>query len=359
MASNKKNKSKVNGFLTAMVVVLLLACVAVGIVGWQSEGWQNWEKFKINNETTEPETETPDGDNPGGMVTNVQNSALMALATAAMTAADGAESSTTLTATIAPGESTNQSVDWEIAFVNPDSSWATGKTVTDYVTLNPTSDGALTATVNCLQPFGEQIIVKVISRDNPDAQATCSVDYIQKVSNVTLSFGNKTVNLGGDTNFVWEINENGVGEGGTTTVNYTVSDVYTIAGNYSHNVSISLPSSQAARALKLNGKMLFWSAPSNDITSTGFTLNCDFLKDYNCYVDGRTGTVALDELSPSQLMPYFQNIDPTNNILAEIKLTISGDNDKIYEYTSYICVTGYTNSATVMSVSLNSASIVF
>lgn len=352
--TKSSNTSALKGFILTLAILVLAVCVMAAM----TNGFTNWNPYGWFDDKPADEQQS-DGNNPGGMVTEVQNSALLTLSAVATTAADGAESSTTLTASVAPDESTNKSVDWEIAFVNPDSAWATGKTVTDYVTLNPTSDGALTATVNCMQPFGEQIIVKVISRDNPDAYATCTIDYIQKVSNVSLFFGSKAVNLNGETNFAWEINANGVGEGGTTTVNYTVSDIYTIAGNYSHKVSISLPNSQAARALKLNGKMLFWSAPSNDITSTGLTLNYNFLKDYNCYVDGRTGTIALDELSPSQLLPYFQNIDSTNNILAEIKLTISGDNDKIYEYTSYICVTGYTNTAVVTNVSLDSPSIVF
>ena len=67
------------------------------------------------------------------------------------------------------------------------SDWATGKTVTDYVTVTPTSDGALTANVVCLQAFAEQIIITAASRDNPDIKGTCTVDYAQKYAGTSTS----------------------------------------------------------------------------------------------------------------------------------------------------------------------------
>lgn len=91
-----------------------------------------------------------------------------------------AESAYTLTATVYPEDASNKALDWIVSFVDPSASWAVGKTVTDYVTVTPTSDGALTATVENLQAFGEQIQVKATSRDNPEAYATCTVDYLQR-----------------------------------------------------------------------------------------------------------------------------------------------------------------------------------
>ena len=73
----------------------------------------------------------------------------------AATAAEAATASEgiTLTATVSPETADNKAVDWSVSFVNPSSSWASGKSVTDYVTVTPTSDGALTANVNCLKAF--------------------------------------------------------------------------------------------------------------------------------------------------------------------------------------------------------------
>ena len=66
-----------------------------------------------------------------------------------------AESAYTLTATVKPEDAENKAVDWSIAFVNASSAWASGKSVTDYVTVTPSADGALTAVVTNLGEFGE------------------------------------------------------------------------------------------------------------------------------------------------------------------------------------------------------------
>ena len=97
-----------------------------------------------------------------------------------------AESAYTLTATVKPEDAENKAVDWSIAFMNASSAWASGKSVTDYVTVTPSADGALTAVVTNLGEFGEQIKVTVTSRDNPAAKAECTVDYVQK-DNRTVS----------------------------------------------------------------------------------------------------------------------------------------------------------------------------
>ena len=83
-------------------------------------------------------------------------------------------------ATITPDDAANKAVDWNVAFVNASSAWASGKTATDYITAEPTTDGALTATITCKEAFGEQIKITVTSRDNPEASASCTVDYKQQ-----------------------------------------------------------------------------------------------------------------------------------------------------------------------------------
>lgn len=80
-----------------------------------------------------------------------------------------------LAATITPSSATDKSVDWEIAWVDASSAWATGKTVTDYVTVTPTSDGALTADVHFVANFGEKIRVSVTPRSNRFVTASCIV----------------------------------------------------------------------------------------------------------------------------------------------------------------------------------------
>lgn len=102
--------------------------------------------------------------------------------------------SVTLTATITPEETTDKTVDWTVCFDGENDSqttWATGKTVTDYVTVTPVSDGALTATVTCKAAFASSIKVAVVSRSNSNANASCHVYYRQKASSAqTLTFVN-------------------------------------------------------------------------------------------------------------------------------------------------------------------------
>lgn len=92
-----------------------------------------------------------------------------------------------LTATIEPSHLVGK-VDWSIAWKNPSSTWASGKKVTDYATITPTSPGALTATVQCLQAFGEQIIVTVRVRFGTWLSATCTLDYLKRGQFFELSY---------------------------------------------------------------------------------------------------------------------------------------------------------------------------
>ena len=103
-----------------------------------------------------------------------------------------AESAQQVTASVQPSDALNKEVDWSIAWANALSAWAKGKTVTDYVTITPTADGAQTANVSCLQAFGEQIVVTATSRDNTSAKGSCTVDYRQKYmgTETGISFNN-------------------------------------------------------------------------------------------------------------------------------------------------------------------------
>ncbi len=93
----------------------------------------------------------------------------------------------TLTAHIEPADADNQRVTWSVAWQNPASEYATSKTVTDYVTVTPESDGSLTATVSCLQDFGEKVVVTVTAEDNAEIKATAVCDYLQRVESLEFT----------------------------------------------------------------------------------------------------------------------------------------------------------------------------
>ena len=213
-------KYKSNKIVTAVLAILLVLVIggAAALVGVLSNGFKDWTKFQPDEQTEQAEEQA---DNGGAIINApVENGVklMSAKIPVAEYAANGvsaqAETAYTLTATITPADAANKTVDWSVAFVNPSSSWANGKKVTDYVTVTPTSDGALTATVECKQAFGEQIKVTATSTNNPEKSASCTVDYSQKVTGVSVSIGDIDFVENGDTVYPFELAVGVRGAGG-------------------------------------------------------------------------------------------------------------------------------------------------
>lgn len=118
-----------------------------------------------------------------------------------------AESAYTLTATVNPSYASNQNVTWSVAWKDATSTFATGKTVTEYVKVTPTAEGAKTATVECLQAFGEQIIVTVASESNPDVTASATMDYAKRLTDLAfeVNYDSNYAYLAGDTLFGFNV----------------------------------------------------------------------------------------------------------------------------------------------------------
>ena len=174
---------------------------------------------------------------------SLMSAKIMPMAYAANGVSALADTAYTLTATVEPDYAGEKAFAWSIKFQNASSSWANGKTVTDYVTVTPTADGANTATVECKQAFGEKIIVTCTSRDYAGLSATCTVDYAQRITGMDVTLeGSRTGNL--DIPAGEELTINFIYYGGTTSYNvYTVratatySDVYTLAESATCKVS--------------------------------------------------------------------------------------------------------------------------
>lgn len=197
---SKKQKNIGVKALCSVLIVLLLATIGIAI---PSKGFTDWSKFKHNK----PQVEQPD--KPGvvkpdsGLIIDqiVANGMLLSVGTAA--ADEDGNMSQLFTATITPSNATNKEVDWAIAFKNPDSEWATEKNIDDYVTVTPTSDGALTATVTCKAAFGEQIELTVTSRSNPEAYAVASVDYAKRLQSASVT-------VSGNENYIFDASSSAV-----------------------------------------------------------------------------------------------------------------------------------------------------
>ena len=153
-----------------------------------------------------------------------------------------ADSAYTLTAEVFPDYASDKSLDWSVAWQVPDSEWASGKTVTDYVTIMPNKDGGNIAVCACLQDFGEPVNITVSSRSNPLVFGVVAVNYYQRVKSLSYSFSldGETVNAV-ESNGVYKVDYTGEKK------NYAVEIVpeysaYTLTDTYSTEISGALTS---------------------------------------------------------------------------------------------------------------------
>lgn len=207
MAVKKTGESKVKQVVGGIACALALILVG-GVCGGLLQHHYNWGAEKPPVEDTTGGEEKP-GDSTGGGEVSTEAGVSHGIKLAAVKLASSeyeaygvsaqAETAYTLTATITPADAANKKVDWSIAFKNASSTWASGKTVTEYATVTPSADGALTAVVENVAAFGEQIVVKATSRDNAEAYATCTVEYLQRTTGYTLVLDGKTYNTAGTT----------------------------------------------------------------------------------------------------------------------------------------------------------------
>ena len=120
-----------------------------------------------------------------------------------------AEKAYTITATVKPDEATNKKVNWSLAFANAESTWAKGKSISDYVTVSVSGTTNNTAVLTCKQAFGEQILLTAVSEYDSSKSAVCTVDYEKKLTgfSATYKFGASqslySCDFLNDSKFVW------------------------------------------------------------------------------------------------------------------------------------------------------------
>lgn len=190
-----KKGDKVKWVFTGIAFVLLFVfCAGVGMQLFAKD-----ERLKPSSWFTKTEcehvygedgkcencgAERPEEDKEasGGLVVteDTQKKTPMRLSVASLNEDDGisaqAARSYTITATVSPSNTTVKDCIWTASFVNPSSSWASGKNWQDYITLSSTVSSA---TVTEKQPFGEQIKITATSKSTPSVSASCTLDYLK------------------------------------------------------------------------------------------------------------------------------------------------------------------------------------
>ena len=234
-----------------IVTIAILFIVAVIVSGCLTDWFTNWNKYclfghdynedgkctrcgaekldEVQKDKKDPISEDKEASvNGGGMITGESVGNNINLASRRILRDEYAqygimpivESAQQLTATVNPADATDNKLDWSVSFANPSREWATGKTVTEYVTVSPVEDGALTANVQCLQPFGEQIIITARSRQDSEIFGTATVDYVKRVTSVSLTLESSEAKFGS----TYNVNAEPVYTDGTLTGTFTHAD---------------------------------------------------------------------------------------------------------------------------------------
>ncbi len=193
-------KKRVNKGTIFAIVVALLCAVAIEL-GVFTDWYKDFSKFKpksSNNNVTANADDiyAPDA---GLLISQTTENGIM-LYSAPTRLADfttysldeNVEAVKTITARFTPADTTLQKVDYTAAWKNEASEWATGKVVTDYITLTQSSDGSLDCAVSLIDAIGEQIIITCTARPLEEGDwvpsATCTVDYYKRITDCKVTF---------------------------------------------------------------------------------------------------------------------------------------------------------------------------
>lgn len=180
-------KKGLKAFLIS-IVFILVSTMITGLFlqvflpeGKKVTDWFNKEEQEIEEPSHSDEEKHEENES---LVATIENyTTLLSLSTMVAEASESGES-IIITATVKPENATNKKVDFNVNWNDPNSGWANGKSVNDYITLVPVSDGSSTATVTAVQPFAEKIVVTVVSRDNAQIKATCTLDYRKRLTSL-------------------------------------------------------------------------------------------------------------------------------------------------------------------------------
>ena len=194
MANKSTYKTKINrlsGVLATLLAIVvaatILLCVGFCVYGSDVSKW-----FKPQNNVEKNNISDPT------VINTVTENGIALTSGEAMVTSDGTLSKK-LTATVTPANVDDVAFDWSISFADPGCEWASGMTVTDYVTL-AVADDTMSANISLVAPFGAQIVVRATLRSDADLYAECTVDYLKHVAKFDICFSNSSdVYFGSDT----------------------------------------------------------------------------------------------------------------------------------------------------------------
>jgi len=260
-----KKSDSIKWIIVFIALAILFVGMAVSFIPFESEK-------NPAEQGTQTEQSTNATDEYASELVSTEN---VKLSATPMTAASGTNVSQTLTATVYPTTATNKLVDWSVAWGDSSNT----ATVTDYVTVTPSTAGSTTATVTCKQPFTGNIVVTVTTREN-GYTAECIVTYVGKPTEIKVTSANVTESNG----------QYALGVGTTYTFNVALDNPFGQVGADFQNVQATL----GANGTVTLGSYESYSSGSSKWYEDSFTtVSLDSLKDKFLTVNYANGVLSI------------------------------------------------------------------
>lgn len=183
--TNKKSKKVLAATALALVGVLGVSYVGASVAtgSWNPGKW-------FDTEQVSP-IETP----PGGLILGEGEGNGISLMTTLISTeeyeeygiSEQADSAYLITATVNSEASDVTDFTFSCTWKNASSSWASGKSVSDYFTITQSTTNKLQATATCLKAFGEPVTISCSYDFDRSIKATAQADYLKPLTNVTVS----------------------------------------------------------------------------------------------------------------------------------------------------------------------------
>lgn len=173
-----------------IIAIMLTIVMAVAVVATASACTGEPDKVALKSEIVEPSDEVEVSlDSTPFEIVGMQEVDMQVLLGVSTVDTSAKTASQTLTATISPSSAENQNVDWEIRWT--DSSRT--ENISDYLTITPKSDGALTATLTCKKSFRSvgTATVRVTARDG-GAYALSIVTFVGNPDSLSMDLSSFT-----------------------------------------------------------------------------------------------------------------------------------------------------------------------
>lgn len=312
--------------IIATIAIALVLVIGLGVIGVCSGGFKNWDTNTWFNKTADENTDNQTED-LGEMKFTPSNSEVMMLSVSQpilLAAPTGGYTKTVLlTATVMPADVPDKSLDWHIDWADA----SVTDTISDYVTVTPTSDGALTANVTCYQSFNHDVVITAVTRVG-GMSATCMATYVGAPESVVISG-----------NGVSATSHAGIGSyyalptGSSYTFNLTGENGFgDVRADMSFTFSVSAEGNIITQDRKYNGNTdmnTYVDGTQKTLAIKDITKITNYVPNaYECSLSGNTLTIK----SNSTLTTYYSSSQRVSQMVTYYDSFKSFENDNWYYY---------------------------